>query len=256
MCSVALSKKDARSSRSLSLAPVIRRSGARQRAGGSAASARGMSGDTRPVRSDSAAGAFPQRAVYHAAYNSSIVVRSAPEQSGRGAANADSDAVVLVEGLSKEYARPKLMLFPPVLSIFHRELFKRNKTSKDEEASVGEDASASKRTTEARRPAPAGRRDNREDDDLDDLDDEDDDDDEDDEDAEGVAVPAGPREMFWALKDVSFRLDPGEALGVLGDGGPASRCSCASSVARPFRPKAAQWSAIPCRPWPSRSRGR
>jgi len=129
--------------------------------------------------------------------------------SSRSESVRESDAVVIVEAVSKQYQRPKLMLWPPVVSIFDRGWFERKRPSEDEEASSGKTARAS--TSPA---PPAKRHDQADDRDLDD--DLDDDDDEDDEE-EGIApVPAGPRETFWALRDISFRLYPGSALGVLG----------------------------------------
>lgn len=116
--------------------------------------------------------------------------------SGSGAAGADGDAVLVVEELSKRYPGRPEMMFPPVVSMFQRDLFRRKKSSSKSH------------------PARGSRSDHG-------LDDEDDDDLEDEEELEEALPPsrAAPDEMFWALKDVSFAVAPGAALGVLGGPG-------------------------------------
>lgn len=87
-----------------------------------------------------------------------------------------------------------MIMFPPMVSMFQRDLFRRDKRSA---------ASAPPRRSRS---------------DYDRDDDEDDDDLDDEEELEEALPPtrAAPDEMFWALKDVSFRVAPGAALGVLG----------------------------------------
>src|SRR3954451_9711987 len=112
------------------------------------------------------------------------------------------ELTVIADGLSKQYPGKPGKLFPPVVSIFHRKYFTRS--SRDEE----------------RKDAPPILMGMAEDpDDLDDLDD-DDEDEEDEEEAEeereGALEPVAD-EWIWALKDVSFEVHAGQALGLLGD---------------------------------------
>jgi ABC-type polysaccharide/polyol phosphate transport system ATPase subunit len=111
------------------------------------------------------------------------------------------EPTVIADGVSKRYPGKPGKLFPPVVSIFHRKYFTRS--SRDEE----------------RKDAPPILMGMAEDpDDLDDLDD-DDEDEEDEEEAEEereVALEPVADEWIWALKDVSFEVHAGQALGLLG----------------------------------------
>jgi ABC-type polysaccharide/polyol phosphate transport system ATPase subunit len=110
------------------------------------------------------------------------------------------ELTVIADGVSKRYPGKPGKLFPPVVSIFHRKYFTRS--SRDEE----------------RKDAPPIIMGMAEDpDDLDDLDDDDADED-DDEAQEERQVDLDPEagEWLWALKDVSFELRAGQALGLLG----------------------------------------
>ena len=121
---------------------------------------------------------------------------------GGGGATERSVAVV-ADRVSKLYPGRPVTMFPPVLSIFQRDLFRR-KRSQPSEADA-----AALRT----RGGGLGF-------DLGDDDDDDDDDDYYDED-EVVASPRGrPDEDIWALKEVSFHVPAGGSLGILG--GPAA----------------------------------
>ena len=139
----------------------------------------------------------------------------------RGAA---VNTAIAAEGVSKRYPGIPEPLFPPVVSMFDRGWFGRRRSSHDElfghrsreDGELRADAGrgpAGSFTDDRRRSTPA----------YDDLDQDDDDldDEEQDDDQDGferrVPVRPGP---FWALKDVSFRVPPGAALGVLG--GPGS----------------------------------
>ena len=127
-------------------------------------------------------------------------MRSAPAPSGGEPPGADRGPAILAEGVSKQYPGRRVLMFPPVLSIFERDLspFRGRRASEQAES--------------PKRPY-AG-------DDLV-LDEDDEDEDEDDERDRGLDddfPPARPRpdELFWALKDVSLSVRPGAALGVLG----------------------------------------
>lgn len=128
----------------------------------------------------------------------------------------------MAEGISKSYPVTPVRLFPPVTSMFERGWFSRNRSSEEEE-SEAKPKDGSERPADGR-PAPRPRPQTRQtDDDLyDDDDDFDDDEDEDDDEGpvrSGGPTPERPGEMFWALKDVSFRVPPGAGLGVLGGPG-------------------------------------
>jgi len=132
------------------------------------------------------------------------------------------EAVIVAEGVSKQYPRDRVRMFPPVVMFHRRAWFRRRSTTEDEpgstpKASSEQDSAAQYTRADARR--------RREDEvDYEDLDDDDDDDDDDDFDEEpparvGGPTPMEPGEMFWVLKDVSFSLEAGAALGVLGGPG-------------------------------------
>jgi ABC-type polysaccharide/polyol phosphate transport system ATPase subunit len=134
--------------------------------------------------------------------------------------------VIVAEGVSKRYPRTPVTIFPPVVSMFHRGWFTRRRSSTDAkaspaegEATPGSDARPGRAGATTARP-PARRRDYAYEDDLDDDEDELDDEDDDMDDEEtvraGGPTPDRPGEMFWALRDISFRVPPGAALGVLG----------------------------------------
>ena len=102
---------------------------------------------------------------------------------------------VVAEGVSKRYPAKPGRLYPPVVSIFQRKYFTR---SPDDE----------------RKTAPAiimGVVD-----DVDDLDDDDLDDDEFDEPEREPEPEPQAGEWIWALKDVSFELQAGQGLGLVG----------------------------------------
>ena len=114
----------------------------------------------------------------------------------------DGEAVIQAESVSKRYPGRPVLIFPPVLSIFERDL-----------SLVRGKRSSTPANTSARAYARA-------DDDLDDADDDIDDDDRDRAIDDAVPAPrARPDEMFWALKDVSLSVPPGAALGILGGPG-------------------------------------
>jgi ABC-type polysaccharide/polyol phosphate transport system ATPase subunit len=128
-------------------------------------------------------------------------MKSVPARRASAPAGVDGEPVIQAESVSKRYPGRPVLIFPPVLSIFERDLI----LSRRKRSSTPADAGA--------RPSA------RDDYDLDDDDDVDDDehysglDDE-------VSVPrARPDEMFWALKDVSLSVLPGAALGILGGPG-------------------------------------
>jgi ABC-type polysaccharide/polyol phosphate transport system ATPase subunit len=143
--------------------------------------------------------------------------RSTPAHAGSSVSDADSDAGVVVEGVSKRYPGIPLPLYPPMVSIFHRQLLRRKRTSRDDEESRSSADDGRKRSSaeDGRRRPPSAYDDPDSDDE--DLDDEEEDDDEEDFDRSRIPVRPGP---FWALRDVSFRVPPGGTLGVLG--GPGS----------------------------------
>jgi ABC-type polysaccharide/polyol phosphate transport system ATPase subunit len=134
-------------------------------------------------------------------------MRSAVAPPGAGPSGADPETGILVEGVSKRYPGRRVLIFPPVLSIFERDLslFGRRRASADAEQ-------------DTRKRPYAG-----DDYDLDDEDEEDDEDEDDDRDREledgFPPARARPDEMFWALRDISLQVSPGSALGVLGGPG-------------------------------------
>ena len=150
-----------------------------------------------------------------------MAARAAPAESGPER-RSDDDAVVIVDRVSKEYQRPKVILFPPVVSIFERGWFRRKRRSEEEAAKADfapvdrpdAEPGAKGRTASGSAPTPATTRSR--DYDVDAEFDEDDEDDDEEDDEEEEAPPAGPVERFWALRDISFRLGPGSALGILG----------------------------------------
>lgn len=149
-----------------------------------------------------------------------MAVRRAVAPSGSGVSGGDRDAAIVVERVSKRYPTSRVSLFPPVASVFDRELnpFRRKSTATEAEAGATDEEASS--TKDAARPRPRPRT-QQVDYDLDD--DEFDDEEEDDEFEEGGSgkrTPWQPGEMFWALREVSFRVPAGAALGVLG--GPGS----------------------------------
>ena len=109
-------------------------------------------------------------------------------------------AAVVADRVSKLYPGRPAIMFPPVISMFKRGPFKRKRSDEPETDS----SSAALRSRG---------------DDLDLIDD-DDDDLEEEEDYYDEPLPppsrARPDEDFWALKDVSFTVPPGGALGILG----------------------------------------
>jgi ABC-type polysaccharide/polyol phosphate transport system ATPase subunit len=135
--------------------------------------------------------------------------------------------VIVAEGVSKRYPSEPVRMFPPIVSMFHRNWFTLRRSEGVEEPEEVEAKSASRHEARAARSRAAARqREQFELDDLDDADDDDDDDDDDEDDDDelgptrlGGPTPDEPGEMFWALKDVSFSVPPGAALGVLGGQG-------------------------------------
>jgi len=114
-------------------------------------------------------------------------VRRARAPSGSGLASGDGDVAILADGVSKRYPRRPVTLFPPIVSMFDRNWFSRQRPPAAE-GRTGQDAPG------LRSSAPPRQADyDLEDADLDD---------EDDEDFEDEAVsgpdPARPGEMFWA----------------------------------------------------------
>ena len=112
-----------------------------------------------------------------------------------GVSGVARDPVLVVDRLSKRYPGAPVVMFPPVVSMFQRDVFRKRRSSSDPAA--------------ARRPAPAYDVD-------DDLDDEMEDDDDDELEEELARAHGRPNEPFWALRDISFDLRPGEALGIVG----------------------------------------
>jgi ABC-type polysaccharide/polyol phosphate transport system ATPase subunit len=123
----------------------------------------------------------------------------------------------VVERLSKSYPTSRVNVFPPVASVFDRDLNPFRRTGSLVESNEAPPA----KTTTARPPRQTDERPSDEDDDLeDDLDDDEDDGDAGDERGVGRRSPWEPGEMFWALRDVSLRISQGVVFGILG--GPGS----------------------------------
>jgi lipopolysaccharide transport system ATP-binding protein len=134
--------------------------------------------------------------------------------SGNGASGVDREPAIVVERLSKSYPTSPVSLFPPVTSVFDRDLnpFRRKSSLTDSEEASSETITTARPTRQTRPP----------DDDYlgadDDLDDDDDDDDDEDlvESGSGRRTPWEPGELFWALSEVSLRVSQGAVFGVLG----------------------------------------
>jgi ABC-type polysaccharide/polyol phosphate transport system ATPase subunit len=131
--------------------------------------------------------------------------------------------VIVAEGISKRYPRDRVRMFPPVV-MFHRREWFRLPWRRQKDPDTAPTASSEQDPRAPRSRVSARRREYELD--REDLDDDDMDDDDDDDDEEGLAparlggpTPMEPGEMFWALRDVSFTLRPGAALGVLGGPG-------------------------------------
>src|SRR5215211_4036675 len=155
-----------------------------------------------------------------APYNRRVAVRRAVVSAGES--TNDREAVIIAEGVSKQYPRDRVRLFPPVVMFHRRDWFRRRRSTKEEEPNSAAEASSEQDSAAHRARADARRRREYELD-YEDLDDEDDDDDDDFEEEPparvGGSTPMEPGEMFWALKDVSFSLEAGGALGILGGPG-------------------------------------
>jgi ABC-type polysaccharide/polyol phosphate transport system ATPase subunit len=130
------------------------------------------------------------------------VAASSKPGSGSGVHAHERDAAVVADRVSKLYPGRRAVMFPPMLSLFQRDMFKRRRSR-----SMG-DSESDSRTLRSR---------GGEDFDLIDEDDDDDLDDDDEDYYDEEPPPRGrPNEDFWALKDVSFSVPSGGALGVLG----------------------------------------
>ena len=114
--------------------------------------------------------------------------------------NANAQVTVVADRVSKRYTGVRMPLYPPMVSVFHRGRFRRGRETEQY-------------------PRAGSRADRGPDLEEDDLDDEDLDGD-DDLDEGTMAPPGAEVKPFWALKDISFHLREGEALGILG--GPAA----------------------------------
>jgi ABC-type polysaccharide/polyol phosphate transport system ATPase subunit len=157
-----------------------------------------------------------------------VAVKRVVAPSGPGGSTENRDAVIVAEGISKRYPLEPVRLFPPVVMFHRRSWFPLRRSAGAEEpdsaakASSEQDPAADRARVRARRRKRERDYEDLEDDD-DDLDDDDDDDDDDEEEMApgrvGGPTPMQPGEMFWALRDVSFSLRAGAALGVLGGPG-------------------------------------
>jgi ABC-2 type transport system ATP-binding protein len=136
------------------------------------------------------------------------------------------EATIVAERVSKRYPDRPALMFPPVTSIFDRPPFRRGSRSEPADGHT-KDGSAPGERSQARAEELPALPDLGDFDDMDDMDDDVDDDmdddvDEDELDRLEARLPprrAAPGETFWALKDVSLTVRPGEAVGVVGDSG-------------------------------------
>jgi ABC-type polysaccharide/polyol phosphate transport system ATPase subunit len=143
-----------------------------------------------------------------------VALRSSRAPSDPGVSERGLDSAIVAEGVGKLYPETRVTVFPPVVSIFDRWSGRREAPGKDAKSA---DADAGRSGPPPKAAAPERRR-------GDDLDDDDDDEGEDDDEETTRARPGGPTpwrpgEMFWAIRDVSFRVPAGKALGVLGGPG-------------------------------------
>src|SRR6185503_16972577 len=129
-------------------------------------------------------------------YNRVVAVRSRPALSREEPVGADAGAVIEAEAISKLYPGRPVTIFPPVRSIFEREFGLPGRRSSDKE-----DADVRARSFAAEEY---------------DLGFEEAEVDQEDEDETPPARAAGSDEMFWAFRDVSLRVPPGGALGIVG----------------------------------------
>jgi ABC-type polysaccharide/polyol phosphate transport system ATPase subunit len=105
-----------------------------------------------------------------------VALKSALPALGSPVSGADLDATVVAERVSKRYPRTRAVQFEPVSSVFSRFSPPDDGFVDLEDDELGDDEG-----DEAAPPAPAA-----------------------------------PDETFWALRNVSFHVRPGESLGVLG----------------------------------------
>ena len=139
-------------------------------------------------------------------------------RAGSPASGADSDAALVAEGVSKRYPGIPDKLYPPMVSIFHRQLLRRKRSSEavEEDRSPEDGARERSSTKDSQRRRPSSDREPYlDDEDLDDEDDDEEDEDEEEDDLDRSTIPVRPG-PFWALREVSFRVAPGGTLGVVG----------------------------------------